>query len=425
MQCGIARLVALTCVTILVGGCQADRPLATDADQPTLAALAAGGLGTPSSLTSTATSNSQINLTWADNSGNETGFELQRSTTGPAGAFTVLATTGASVRGYTDTGLSPLTQYCYRVRALRVTSGNTKYSGFSNTACATIPAPGAIQVTAVTSGSDPDPDGYFVRVDGVPDEPIGANATITITGVSSGDHTVWLHGVRWNCSVDGANPRAISVTSGATTEIAFTVTCEPAISLQVTVVTTGVDFDANGYRVAANQTCWGTPDCVRCPTCGVVAVPANGTATISGLDPADYLVELSGVASNCTVSESSSRIVAVPGTVAFDVACGPIPPGTEICENGLDDDGDGLTDSEDPDCQLSCEVAECMSAECPAGHVCGHDGCCVPHCGDGAWNGDEADVDCGGACEAKCLSGQMCSTGFDCASGNCVGGRCP
>jgi hypothetical protein len=105
MHSGIARLVALAFVTILVGGCQADRPLAMDADQPALAALAAGGLGTPSSLTSTATSNSQINLTWADNSCNEYGFELQISTTGMAGGFSVVDSTGACVSGFTDTGL--------------------------------------------------------------------------------------------------------------------------------------------------------------------------------------------------------------------------------------------------------------------------------------------------------------------------------
>ena len=28
-------------------------------------------------------------------------------------------------------------------------------------------------------------------------------------------------------------------------------------------------------------------------------------------------------------------------------------PGVEICDNGLDDDGDGLTDCDDPDCGVS------------------------------------------------------------------------
>ncbi|HET7601150.1 MAG TPA: SGNH/GDSL hydrolase family protein, partial [Gemmatimonadales bacterium] len=73
-----------------------------------------------------------INLSWTDNSSNETGFEIWRSTTGQNGTYSSLATVGANVRTYSNTGLSASTQYCYQVRA----SGSTP-SAFSNSSCAT------------------------------------------------------------------------------------------------------------------------------------------------------------------------------------------------------------------------------------------------------------------------------------------------
>ena len=94
--------------------------------------------------------------------------------------------------------------------------------------------------------------------------------------------------------------------------------------------------------------------------------------------------------------------------------------GTELCANGLDDDGDGLIDSEDPDCANTC-----FAEPCPPGFVCNEAGICLTHCGDGNWNGDEGDVDCGGSCGALCQIGQHCWVNFDCASGHCgVNNRC-
>jgi hypothetical protein len=96
----------------------------------------------------------------------------------------------------------------------------------------------------------------------------------------------------------------------------------------------------------------------------------------------------------------------------------------EVCDNGLDDDGDGLYDADDPDCQPVCQYGACGFDFCPPGFVCGFDGCCVSHCGDGQWNGTEGDVDCGGDCNAKCQTGQHCWGNFDCASGVCISDRC-
>ena len=87
----------------------------------------------PSNLTAVAVSRSQVNLTWGDNAGNESGFKIQRSTSG--GAFTLIATVGPNVTSYSNTGLQAGTKYRYRVRAYNA-FGN---SSFSNKAAAKTP----------------------------------------------------------------------------------------------------------------------------------------------------------------------------------------------------------------------------------------------------------------------------------------------
>ena len=93
----------------------------------------------PASVTATAFSYNQINLAWQDNSSNETGFEVYRSSTGPNGTFVLIATTGSRATSYGDGGLSGSTQYCYNIRAFRTTGRKNTYSDFSSVACATTP----------------------------------------------------------------------------------------------------------------------------------------------------------------------------------------------------------------------------------------------------------------------------------------------
>ena len=90
----------------------------------------------PSNLTASAVSTSQINLAWSDNSTNETGFKLERASSS-SGPWSLLATLGANVTSYQNTGLSASTTYYYRAYAYNKT-GNSSYS---NTASATTQTP--------------------------------------------------------------------------------------------------------------------------------------------------------------------------------------------------------------------------------------------------------------------------------------------
>ena len=99
--------------------------------------------GAPSNLALSVQSASRINLTWSDNSFNETGFVIARQV-GGSGTWVTLTTVGAGVTSYADSALAESTQYSYRVSA----SNSAGTSSASNVATATTPA----TIPAVPSG---------------------------------------------------------------------------------------------------------------------------------------------------------------------------------------------------------------------------------------------------------------------------------
>src|SRR5438309_973145 len=69
----------------------------------------------PSGLTASAPSGTQVTLGWYDNSTNESGFKIDRYS--DAGGWSQVATVGAGVTSYADSGLNPSASYAYRIRA--------------------------------------------------------------------------------------------------------------------------------------------------------------------------------------------------------------------------------------------------------------------------------------------------------------------
>ena len=92
----------------------------------------------PSSLSATAVSTTQINLTWLDNASNEDGFKIERCSGSGCTNFAQIAQVGPGVVNYSNTGLTSSTNYTYRVSAYNI-AGNSSYS---NTASATTLASG-------------------------------------------------------------------------------------------------------------------------------------------------------------------------------------------------------------------------------------------------------------------------------------------
>lgn len=101
----------------------------------------------PSGLSAITVSSSEIELTWEDNSDNETGFIIERKKTG--GSYTRIAEVGDDITNYTCSGLSVSTKYYFRVRAYN----DTGYSDYSNEGSATtldVPPDGPSRLVAST-----------------------------------------------------------------------------------------------------------------------------------------------------------------------------------------------------------------------------------------------------------------------------------
>lgn len=87
----------------------------------------------------------------------------------------------------------------------------------------------------------------------------------------------------------------------------------PALgSISVTVSTTGVAFDEDGYTMTLDGS-------------ETRNLPTNGTLVFSDLPPGDHTIELAGAAPNCLVDLDSPQTVSVTAgataQVEFNVAC--------------------------------------------------------------------------------------------------------
>jgi transcriptional regulator CtsR len=105
----------------------------------------------PSALVATTEATNRIRLNWTDNATNETGFKIDRKT-GAGGTYAQIATVGANVTTYTNTGLAANTQYYYRIRATNP-AGDSAYSGEANATTLPFPpaAPSALAATPAST----------------------------------------------------------------------------------------------------------------------------------------------------------------------------------------------------------------------------------------------------------------------------------
>ena len=105
-------------------------------------------LATPTSLSATTASTSQINLAWTNNSATDAGFNIDRSTDGVT--FAQIATVSGSTTTFSDTGLTDGTTYYYEVEAFNTPAGD---SAFSNVASATTTLAAPTSLSATTAST--------------------------------------------------------------------------------------------------------------------------------------------------------------------------------------------------------------------------------------------------------------------------------
>ncbi|WP_420128370.1 S8 family serine peptidase [Longimicrobium sp.] len=109
----------------------------------------------PGNLVSAVASPSSIQLTWADSSVNESGFEVQRRAMLATGltAWATVVTTAANATSFTDTGLTAGIKYQYRLRACNVAGCSVWVIGTSLTIPTGSPAPPTGLLATATSGT--------------------------------------------------------------------------------------------------------------------------------------------------------------------------------------------------------------------------------------------------------------------------------
>lgn len=193
------------------------------------------GPSAPSSLSAVALSTSRINLSWQDNTSNETGFKIQRKT-GAGGSYALIATTGADVTTYSDTGLASGTTYYYQVQA-STSAGDTSFSNEASATTQSASTPPSISSFNPTSG------------------PVGTRVTITGSNLAGATAVKFNNLVAGSFTADSSSQVTAYVPNGATTGlISVTTPAGTAVSasnFQVTSCTFALSsssqsFPANG-----------------------------------------------------------------------------------------------------------------------------------------------------------------------------------
>lgn len=191
---------------------------------------------------------------------------------------------------------------------LTVVAGAPTELAFSVTCVAN----GTARVTVATSGPDA-PSAYSIVLG-----PIGFTVSLPFNGTASfalaaGVHEVVLL-VPQNCTVTSPNDLSVTASAGATTDIAFGVTCVANGTARVTVATTGPDAPS-AFSVHVGPVSSGSGF--------AVSVPSNGTVSFA-LALGTHSVSLP-IPSNCTVAGADTLSVTVaasgPTEIAFSLTC--------------------------------------------------------------------------------------------------------
>ncbi len=151
----------------------------------------------------------------------------------------------------------------------------------------------------------------------------------------------------------------------------------------------GRDDDGNGLIDCEDPVCADTPPCWDSPLCGNGVREAGEECDIGDLG-----------GETCQSLGFAGGTLLCAQECTFDTSqC--YASGGEICNNDLDDDGDGLVDCEDPDCfQVPGACSICGNGILETGEEC-DDGNTVD--GDG----------CSSDCRIEQPSGEICNNGLD------------
>jgi Tol biopolymer transport system component len=195
----------------------------------------------------------------------------------------------------------------------------------------------SLEIRTTTTGTELDPDGYQVSVDGGAAQAMGLVDSLVVDPLPAGPHTVTLGGLADNCSVSGGPSVTATVEEGKTAEVGYAVACGPTHGrIIVITVTTGDSLDPNGYQVGLDDS-------------GQGPIGLDDTLSIQGVPPGDRELTLGDVASNCDVDGNNPKHVTMNqgevDTVTFRIRClrpvGAIE--VQVTSSGSPPDPDGYT----------------------------------------------------------------------------------
>ena len=208
----------------------------------------------PSNLTGIVASTTQINLSWTDNSNNETGFKIERKT--GTGVYAIVGNTAAEIIIYTDSGLTPNTTYTYRVYSYNAVGNSLTYSNeltLTTTSIINLPTITSTAVSSITStsassgGNITSDGGANITTKGVcwstNANPTIALSTKTVDGTGIGVFTSAISALVANTTYYA---RAYATNSSGTNygnEVSFTTAASTALTV--------TDIDGNIYQTVA------------------------------------------------------------------------------------------------------------------------------------------------------------------------------
>jgi len=220
----------------------------------------------PSNLSASTVSSSEIDLNWQDNSSTETGFIIQRATSA-TGPWSQIATAGANVTSYANTGLNASTTYYYKVCAYN-SSGS---SGFAGPASATTTAPCTDNITTGVS-----PAGAGTSTGG---GTVNCNSTVTVSASPAAGYS-FANWTENGTVVSASSSYSFKATSNRGLMANFT-----AIPCTFSVSSTNGVFPAAGGNGSINVTASGGGSCNWTAVSGAtwITILTGGSGSGSGM----------------------------------------------------------------------------------------------------------------------------------------------
>ncbi len=223
----------------------------------------------PGTLTATAVSSSQVNLSWGASTGVLSGYLIERCQGVACTGFMQVADPAGTGTTYQDTGLTASASYSYRVRATDAAGDLSPYSNTASAATAPPSQPGMLTATATSSAeidltwgaSTGTVSGYLIeRCQGVGctgfmqvAAPAGTGTTYQDTGLVAS--TSYTYRVR--ATDAGGDLSPYSNTSSATTRAAPT-GLVAAYAFDQGSGTTVTDASGNGHTGTITNATWST-----------------------------------------------------------------------------------------------------------------------------------------------------------------------